>query len=95
MSRVTKSMLQPITVIYKFLTSKARVSVWLYENTSTRIEGRIAGFDEFMNIVLEDAEEVEVGKRRGRTPLGRILLKGDNVSALTPAAAAQDATMQA
>jgi hypothetical protein len=48
-----------------------------------------------MNIVLEDAEEVEVGKRRGRTPLGRILLKGDNVSALTPAAAAQDATMQA
>ena len=44
-----------------------------------RITGTIIGFDEFMNIVLEDAEEehVKSGKKK---QLGRILLKGDNVT---------------
>ena len=28
-----------------------QVSVWLYENVNTRIEGKIVGFDEYMNLV--------------------------------------------
>lgn len=51
----------------------------LYENTTLRIEGRIIGFDEYMNLVLDDAEEVSL-KNGTRTPLGRILLKGDNIT---------------
>ena len=37
------------------------------------------GFDEFMNTVLEDAVEVRIrgGEKR---PIGRICLKGDNIS---------------
>ena len=58
---------------------KTRIQVWLYENTDLRIEGKIIGFDEYMNLVLDDAEEVSI-KRSGRKPLGRILLKGDNIT---------------
>lgn len=37
------------------------------------------GFDEYMNLVLDEAEEVSV-KRKTRKPLGRIMLKGDNIT---------------
>ncbi|KAJ6746283.1 SMALL NUCLEAR RIBONUCLEOPROTEIN E, partial [Salix koriyanagi] len=40
---------------------------------------RMLGFDEYMNLVLEDAEEVSV-KKKSRKSLGRILLKGDNIT---------------
>ena len=50
-------------LIFRFLQSKQRISVWLYENTELRIEGRIIGFDEYMNIVLDDAEEVLLKKK--------------------------------
>lgn len=43
-TRLQKSMLQPITVIFKFLTTKTRVVIWLYEQPATRIEGRLLGF---------------------------------------------------
>lgn len=58
---------------------KARVQIWLYEQVNTRIEGRIMGFDEYMNLVLDDAEELDV-KNLKRTALGRILLKGDTIT---------------
>lgn len=39
------------------------------------------GFDEYMNLVLDNAEEVN--KKKGtRKPVGRILLKGDNIALL-------------
>jgi len=53
----------------------------LYENKNTRVEGIIIGFDEYMNIVLDDAEELEI-KKKSRKALGRILLKGDNITML-------------
>jgi hypothetical protein len=37
------------------------------------------GFDEYMNLVLDDAEEINV-KKDTRKSLGRILLKGDNIT---------------
>ncbi|KAH9927506.1 Sm-like ribonucleoprotein [Epithele typhae] len=38
------------------------------------------GFDEFMNIVIDDAAEVFVKDAQPRRELGRILLKGDNIT---------------
>ncbi len=35
-----------------------------------RIEGHILGFDEFMNLVLDNAEEVSM-KKEGRKSLGK------------------------
>ncbi|KAF4453968.1 small nuclear ribonucleoprotein E [Fusarium austroafricanum] len=77
-------MLPPIQFIFKLLQSHATVSVWLYEQLSIRIEGKIRGFDEFMNIVIDEAVEVKLvtktNEKESRRPLGQILLKGDNVS---------------
>lgn len=93
-------MLAPIHFIFNLLQKRLTVSVWLYENTNTRIEGKIRvsfamlkiwdriltdaqGFDEFMNLVIDDAVEVQVptkDRSESRRQLGQILLKGDNVS---------------
>ncbi len=39
----------------------------------------LQGFDEYMNLVLGEAEEVHI-KKKSRKPLGRILLKGDTIT---------------
>lgn len=54
------------------------------------MEGVIIGFDEYMNLVLDDAVEIIDGgnsnnknsasKVSKRTPVGRCLLKGDSVT---------------
>ena len=49
---------QPINLIFRYLQNRSRVTVWLYENVNTRVEGHIIGFDEYMNLVMQDAEEV-------------------------------------
>lgn len=71
-------------LIFRFLQSQQKIQIWLYDHTDLRIEGRLIGFDEYMNLVLDDAEEISV-KRQSRKPLGRILLKGDNISLMTAA----------
>jgi len=78
-SKIQKIMTQPINLIFRFLQNKTRVQIWLFENTDLRIEGRIIGFDEYMNVVLDDAEELSI-KKKTRKALGRILLKGDNIT---------------
>ncbi|CAA0837456.1 Small nuclear ribonucleoprotein family protein [Striga hermonthica] len=78
-TKVQRIMTQPINLIFRFLQSKARIQIWLFEQKDLRIEGRIIGFDEYMNLVLDDAEEVNV-KKNSRKQLGRILLKGDNIT---------------
>ncbi|GAB0089429.1 Small nuclear ribonucleoprotein E [Sergentomyia squamirostris] len=78
-AKVQKVMVQPINLIFRYLQNRSRVQVWLYENVTTRIEGHIVGFDEYMNLVLDDAEEVNT-KSKNRRQLGRIMLKGDNIT---------------
>merc|ERR1712135_129694 len=67
--KVQKVMVQPINLIFRYLQNRSRVSVWLYENVNTRIEGCIIGFDEYMNLVMDNAEEIH-------------MLKGDNITLL-------------
>ena len=47
-----------------------RVQIWLYENKDTRIEGKLVGFDEYMNVVLDDAEEIQI-KKKMRKNIGK------------------------
>eukprot|EP00124_Ichthyophonus_hoferi_P002619 Ihof_evm7s186 gene=Ihof_evmTU7s186 len=56
-AKVQKVIVMPINLIFRFLQSKARIQVWLFEQTNLRVEGQIIGFDEYMNLVLDDAEE--------------------------------------
>ncbi|KAI9159527.1 hypothetical protein H9P43_008867 [Blastocladiella emersonii ATCC 22665] len=96
-TKVQKVMVQPITVIFKHFQAKQRVAVWLFDNDWMRLEGIIAGFDEFMNLVMDDAEEVHYKKNTRtvvrRKKLGRTLLKGDCISLIqavtTPAPPAE------
>ncbi|KAK4554502.1 hypothetical protein LTR86_008356 [Recurvomyces mirabilis] len=84
-----KVLLPPINFIFKLLQQQSTVQIWLYEQLGIRIEGKIRGFDEFMNLVIDEAVEVkqvtksepkpEEGEGGGRRELGQILLKGDNV----------------
>ncbi|KAI9476842.1 hypothetical protein LPJ78_000188 [Coemansia sp. RSA 989] len=78
-TRVQKAMVNPINVIFKFLQTKTRVQIWLYEQKHSRLEGQILGFDEFMNIVLDDTKEIHT-KKGTEKHLGRIMLKGDNIT---------------
>lgn len=47
--------------------------------SNLRIEGHIVGFDEYMNIVLDEAEEFHI-KTKNRRQIGRIMMKGDNIT---------------
>jgi len=67
--------------------------VWLYENVNLRIEGHIVGFDEYMNLVLDDAEEVHL-KTKKRKSLGRIMMKGDNITLIQNANPQTQSSMQ-
>ncbi|KAG4304831.1 hypothetical protein PORY_001884 [Pneumocystis oryctolagi] len=79
-----KVMIPPINFIFKLLQQYTTVCIWLYEQIETRIEGKIRGFDEFMNLVIDDA--VEIGqKKNSQRQLGRILLKGDNITLIQAA----------
>ena len=82
-NRSNKMIKQPIQVIFSSLQSKARVSVALYESDSI-IEGIIVGFDEYMNLVLDDTTSHE--SSGDVTSLGRILLKGENITWIANAA---------
>lgn len=72
-------MTQAINLIYEFLKNRDIVQIWLYENKSVRIEGIIVGFDEYMNLVVDDASELNV-KSHTTSMIGKILLKGDCVT---------------
>lgn len=54
-----KVLLPPINFIFKLLQQHNTVQIWLYEQLGIRIEGKIRGFDEFMNLVIDDAVEVK------------------------------------
>ncbi|KAK7206640.1 hypothetical protein BZA70DRAFT_235789 [Myxozyma melibiosi] len=75
-------MIPPINFIFKLLQQRSTVQIWLYEQTETRLEGTIRGFDEFMNLVIDNATEVNE-KTSLRRKLGRILLKGDNITLIS------------
>ncbi|GAB0493428.1 hypothetical protein MMPV_004710 [Pyropia vietnamensis] len=62
-SRVQKIMLQPINLIFRFLQTRQRVEVWLYATNDTRMRGFIVGFDEYMNVVLDEAVEVSLKRK--------------------------------
>ncbi len=81
-----RQMQKPINVIHQFLTNNQRVSIWLINDNHIRFDGVILGYDEFMNVVLDDAHEVNT-KTKSTTPVGRILLKGDTVGLMHVAAA--------
>lgn len=77
--KIQKVMVQPINLIFRYLQNRSRIQVWLSENVKLRIEGLLIGFDEYMNLVLDDACEHYITSNI-KKPIGKILLKGENIT---------------
>lgn len=63
-----KVLLPPINFIFKLLQQHSTVQIWLFEQLGIRIEGKIRGFDEFMNLVVDDAVEVKQATKQEPNP---------------------------
>lgn len=70
-------MVMPQNLLEKSL--EKNITVVLKDGRS--INGRLSGFDEYMNMVIEEAEE-KIGEERRR--LGTLILRGNNVVSITP-----------
>jgi len=66
----------PLDVLEKSVNQK----LLLLLKDSRSIEGKLLGFDEFMNLVLDDVEEIK-GETKRR--LGKIILRGSNVVSIS------------
>lgn len=74
---------RPANVIYQFIVEGRRVRVWLVHDAQVQIEGVLVGYDQFMNVVLDDASEVDL-KTNKVTKVGKMLLRSDNVGVVHP-----------
>ena len=70
---------RPFDLLNKVLGQQ--VLIRLKGNMSIR--GRIVSFDAHMNVVIENAEEIEDGELKAK--IGTILLRGGNIIFVSPA----------
>mmetsp|Transcript_1486 Transcript_1486/g.2416 ORF Transcript_1486/g.2416 Transcript_1486/m.2416 type:complete len:83 (+) Transcript_1486:27-275(+) len=67
---------QPINLIFRFLQNRSVVVINLFYKKKV-ISGIIIGFDEFMNLVVDDACEILLNSEQIK--IGRILVRGDSI----------------
>ncbi len=70
-------MVQPLQILEKSLNKK--ISVILKDNRV--LVGTLVGYDDYMNMVLEDTEETQ-GEQVRR--VGTVVLRGNNVVTIAP-----------
>ena len=82
--RVTSVMARPIEVVFGFMKNEERIQVWLVDEKYNRIEGTLKGMDECMNLVLDNAIEINVRHETNiqNRKIGRILLNGIKVACI-------------
>ena len=67
-------MVMPATLLENSVDK--RVSLLLKDGRS--LEGKLTGFDEYMNMVLDETVETAADGQEGRR-LGKVILRGNNV----------------
>jgi small nuclear ribonucleoprotein len=72
-------MVMPLALLEKSMNKK--VSLLLKDNRV--LEGKLTGYDEYMNMVLEETEERTADQVRR---LGTVVLRGNNVVSISPSA---------
>lgn len=75
-SSLLSSMALPLDVLEKSMNQKLHLLL----KDSRSIEGKLLGFDEYMNLVLDEVEETK-GETKRR--LGKIILRGSNVVSIS------------
>jgi small nuclear ribonucleoprotein len=71
------SMALPLNVLEKTMNKK--LSLLLKDGRV--LEGKLVGFDDYMNMVIEDTEEQ---KEEGSRRLGTVVLRGNNIISISP-----------
>ena len=71
------SMVLPLNVLEKTLNKK--LSLLLKDGRI--LEGKLVGFDDYMNMVIEDTEEQ---KEETQRRLGTVILRGNNIISISP-----------
>ncbi|KAK9449959.1 small nuclear ribonucleoprotein, variant [Limtongia smithiae] len=72
------SQLLPLELVDKCVGSK----IWVVMKTDREFSGILRGFDDFVNMVLEDVTEYD--NMGNQTQLPKILLNGNNICMLIP-----------
>ena len=67
----------PLALLEKSMNKK--VSLMLKDNRI--LEGKLTGYDEYMNMVIEETEERTAEQTRR---LGMVILRGNNVVSISP-----------
>uniref|UniRef100_A0A663FHI6 Small nuclear ribonucleoprotein E n=1 Tax=Aquila chrysaetos chrysaetos TaxID=223781 RepID=A0A663FHI6_AQUCH len=65
----TRNVYVAVVLSPSIVLQRSRIQVWLYEQVKMRLEGCITGFDEYMNLVPDDAEGIH-SKPKPRKQLG-------------------------
>ena len=69
-------MVMPLALLEKSMNKN--ISLLLKDNRV--LEGKLTGYDEYMNLVLDDVEE---NKDETKRRLGKIILRGNNVVSIS------------
>ena len=71
--KIQRMITRPINYLFDLYQTKTRIQIWIFDNKDILFEGKILGFDEYMNMVLDECEEVN-DKKKTRNYLGRLML---------------------
>jgi small nuclear ribonucleoprotein len=71
----------PLAMPLNILERHLNKTVMLTLKDGRTLEGKLTGFDEYMNMIIEDTEEVKDGKARR---LGTVILRGNNIVTIVP-----------
>lgn len=71
---------KPLDLLSKSLDQRVLIKL----KGGRELRGKLRGFDQHMNLVLESAEEVVYGDEENIKNLGTIIVRGDNVIIISP-----------
>ena len=71
----------PLAMPLNVLERNINKSVTLTLKDGRTLEGKLTGFDEYMNMILEDTEETKDDKVRR---IGTVVLRGNNIVTIVP-----------
>ena len=71
----------PLAMPLNVLERNINKSVMLTLKDGRTLEGKLTGFDEYMNMILEDTEETKEDQVRR---VGTVVLRGNNIVTIVP-----------
>jgi len=71
---------KPLELLAKSLDMRVLIKL----KGGRELRGKLRGYDQHMNLILEDAEELRPGEEESLLKVGTIIVRGDNVIIISP-----------